>query len=334
MPGTLPFSARFLRAIILGAAVAGAAAAQAAPPARPAADVSDAALVKRLPGFSNAYAEVNGVRLHYVIGGHGDPLVLLPGWPETWWGYHKLMPALAARYTVIAVDLRGMGGSSRPADGYDKKTMAADVHALMQKLGYASANIAGHDIGSQVAYSYAANFPQATRKLVMMDVAPSTEGLLSLPMLPAHGSFGDKIDPAHPYLWWFAFHQVKGLPEKLLAGRVGLEQDWFFHYMSVDESAIDAYDRAVYAHAYNSADAIRASNGWYQAFTQDIIDDKAYAALEMPVLALGGPGYERLKAVMAQKAARLTAVKIADSGHFVQEEQPAQVSRLMLDFLE
>lgn len=297
-------------------------------------NVSDAALLKMLPGFKDGYAVVNGIKLHYVIGGAGQPLVLLPGWPETWWGYHKVMPTLAASYTVISVDMRGMGSSARPVGGYDKKTMAADIYALVQKLGYQSAHIVGHDIGSQVAYSYAANFPQGTNKLVMLDVPPSTEGLLSLPMLPEHGTFGDKIDPAHPYLWWFAFHQVKGLPEKMLAGRVGLEQEWFFRYMAIDEGAIDALDRAVYANSYNSADAIRASNGWYQSFTQDIIDDKGYGELKMPVLALGGPGYERLKGVMSKKATNFTAIKVENSGHFVQEEQPAQVSKLILDFLK
>lgn len=296
-------------------------------------DVSDAALVRLLPGFSNHHADVNGTTLHYVIGGKGEPLVLLPGWPETWWGYHKTMQALARHYTVIVIDLRGMGSSAMPSGGYDKKTMATDVYALVKHLGYASANVTGHDIGAQVAYSYAANFPQGTRKLILLDTPPPTEGLLTLPMLPAHGTFGDKIDPAHPYFWWFAFHQVKGLPEKLLAGRVRLEQDWFYSYMLKDDGAIDAHDRAVYEHAYNSRDAIRASNGWYQAFTQDIIDDHDYAMLDMPVLGLGGSGHDRLTATMTRKARNFTAIKVENSGHFVQEEQPEQVTRAMLDFL-
>jgi pimeloyl-ACP methyl ester carboxylesterase len=326
-----PFRLQHLLASTLAFTLTAAAPAHAAAPTP--ASISDAALLKRLPGFQHAYADVNGIRLHYVIGGEGAPLVLLPGWPETWWGYHKIMPELARHYRVIVVDLRGMGGSSRPEAGYDKKTMAADVQALVTQLGYKSAHIAGHDIGSQVAYSYAANFPQSTRKLVMMDVGPPTESMLALPLLPAHGSFGDKMDPAHPYFWWFAFHQVKGLPEKILAGRVRLEQEWFYTYMLKDEHAIDAHDRAVYEKAYNNADAIRASNGWYQAFTQDIIDDKTYAPLAMPVLGLGGIGHERLKAVMERKANNFTAVRIENSGHFVQEEQPTQVIRAMLDFL-
>jgi pimeloyl-ACP methyl ester carboxylesterase len=296
--------------------------------------VSDAALVKSLPGFKNGYADVGGIRLHYVIGGKGQPLVLLPGWPETWWAFHKMMPALAEHYTVVSVDLRGMGASSKPTDGYDKKTMARDVYEMVKSLGYNKASVAGHDIGSAVAFSYGANFPQATNKIVMLDVPHPDESLLSFPLLPAHNTFGDKIDPAHPYPWWFAFHQVKGLPEKMLAGRIRVEQDWFFKYLLLDEASVNAHDRAVYEKAYNSADAIRAGNAWYQAFTQDVIDSKGYGKLSMPILAMGGPGYEWMKAVLGQKATDLTAVKVENSGHFVQEEQPEFVTRTMINFLK
>lgn len=122
---------------------------------------TDAALVERLPGFRSAHAEVNGTRLHYVTGGTGPALVLLPGWPETWWTYHKIMPALAQRYTVLAVDLRGMGSSAKPEQGYEKKTMAKDVRELLLKLGHTEAAVVGHDIGAQVAWSFAANHPEA-----------------------------------------------------------------------------------------------------------------------------------------------------------------------------
>jgi pimeloyl-ACP methyl ester carboxylesterase len=305
-------------------------AAQAA--ATPAA-ISDAALVRTLPGFQEGFAEVNGVRLHYVAGGSGAPLVLLPGWPQTWWAYHKIMPALARNRRVIAVDLRGMGASSKPAGGYDKKTMAADIHALVRQLGYDRADIAGDDIGSQVAYAYAANFPQATGKLIMMDVPHPDAGLATWPLLPEAGTFGDKIDEAHPFAWWFAFHQVKGLPEEILAGRQYLEQEWFYRYLLKDERAIDARDRAVYRQAYASRDAIRAGNAWYQAFPQDILDHKGYARLAMPVLGLGGPGYGWLKATLAPTVADLKVVKMEGSGHFIAEEKPADTVAAIEAFL-
>lgn len=299
-----------------------------------AAGVSDAALVKSLPGFRNGYAEVNGVRLHYVAGGTGEPLVLLPGWPETWWTFHKIMPALAAQHTVVAVDLRGMGTSSKPADGYDKKTMAKDIYELVKSLGYDKTTVAGHDIGSAVAFAYAENYPQATDKLVMLELPHPDDSLLSFPLLPAQGTFGDKLGSSRPYLWWFAFNQVKGLPEQVLAGRIRVEQDWIFKYFLQNEDAVNARDRAVYEQAYNSADAIRASNGWYQTFTQDVVDNRGYGKLDMPVLAMGGPAYGWMKKVVGQKATNLTAVNVENSGHFVQEEQPEFVTRTLVDFLQ
>ncbi|MGH8653431.1 MAG: alpha/beta fold hydrolase [Gammaproteobacteria bacterium] len=128
------------------------------------------------------------------------------------------MPALAKRYRVIVVDIRGMGSSDKPAGGYDKKTMAQDVYALVRQLGYEKVNIAGHDIGSMVAFSFAANHPEATTKLALLDVAHPDESLYDIKMLPEEGKFGAKVDAAHPiYPWWFAMHQVNELPEKLMA---------------------------------------------------------------------------------------------------------------------
>lgn len=293
----------------------------------------DASLVAQLPGFRNGEAQVRGIRLHYVIGGKGTPVVLLPGWPETWWGFHKLMPALARDHQVIAVDLRGMGTSDKPADGYDKKSMAADIAALVAQLGLKRVDIVGHDIGSQVAYAFAANHPELTRKVVLMDVPPLDAQVAKWPLLPALGTFGDKVDDDHPYVWWFAFHQVKGLPEDLLVGRHHIEQAWFFRYLLKDESAVDARDRAVYAAAYASRDAIRAGNAWYQAFPQDIADFETYGPVDAPMLALGGPGYAWMKQTLTPKVRDLRVVKMVGSGHFIAEEQPEATLREMIGFL-
>ncbi len=330
---------------IVGAVVAvslamtlGPAPAQAQMPAPPAGptetfDVSNEALLRELPGFESRYADVNGVRLHYVAGGAGPPLILLPGWPQTWWSYRKMMPELARHHRVIAVDIRGMGASSMPRDGYDKKTMARDIHELVRSLGYTEANILGHDIGAQVAFAYAANHPEATNRLILLDVPNPDAALMTWPLLPVHGPLGDKIDPAHAYAWRFAFHQVRGLAEDLLERRVALHHNWFFRYRLFDESAIDARDRAVYAAAYSSRDAIRSGNAWYQAFTQDIIDDGTYGQLQMPVLGLCGPGFEWLRATLATKASSLTVVHVEGSGHFNSEEKPEEATRFVLEFL-
>jgi pimeloyl-ACP methyl ester carboxylesterase len=304
-------------------------------PTQPVAEaISDEALVATLPGFRNAQAEVKGVKLHFVIGGNGSPVVLLPGWPETWWSWHKIMPELAKDHTVISLDIRGMGASDKPTDGYEKKALATDVHELVTSLGYEKVDVVGHDIGSMVAFAYAANFPEATRRVAMLDVPhPDTE-LAKWPLLPTVGTFGDRIDENHAYAWWFAFHQVKGLPEDILQGRQEIEQKWFFRYLMKDESKIDARDRAVYAAAYASRDASRAGNAWYQAFPQDIVDDGKYGKLTAPVLALGGPGYVWLKTTLERKTTDLKAYKIADSGHFIAEEQPVETLKYLSDFLK
>ncbi len=296
------------------------------------APTTDATLIKTLPGFRNATAHVNGTTLHYVIGGKGRPLVLLPGWPQTWWAYHKIMPDLSKHYQVIAVDLRGMGSSAKPTGGYDKKNMAKDIHELLLSLGHGRASIVGHDIGSQVAWSFGANFPEATEKLVLIDLPHLDESVYSWPILPTLNKFGDKVDPAHVFAWWFAFHQVKLLPEKLLAGRVHLEQEWFFTYVMKDESALTPMDRAVYANAYQGVEAIRASNSWFQAFPQDVEDQKSYGKLNMPVLGLGSTTYSWLQSVLAAKATQANTVKI-NSGHLIPEEAPRETLKEILGFL-
>ncbi|WP_194818725.1 alpha/beta fold hydrolase [Nocardia sp. XZ_19_385] len=301
--------------------------------------LSDAALAASLEGeFTSHVAEVNGVRLHYVDGGAGTPLLLLGGWPQTWWQWHKVMPALARRYRVIAVDLRGMGGSDQPVEGYDKRTMAADIRALVAHLGWESVSIAGHDIGAMVAYAYAANYPDATDKIALLDVPHPDEGWAGFGLLPEPDQHVDSVIEAgdRSYLWWFAFNQVQGLPELLLAdGRIRLLLDWLFGRQAEDPAAIDERARQVYAHAYSTADAIRAGNGWYRTFNQDIADQRGYGRIAAPLLALGGAqsNYEYLRNLMPAKGTEVTVVEIADCGHYIPEEQPHAVVEALTAFL-
>jgi pimeloyl-ACP methyl ester carboxylesterase len=277
---------------------------------------SDAALARSLGDFRSAYADVNGTRLHYVEGGKGSPLLLLPGWPQTWWQFHKIMPALARNHRVIAVDLRGMGGSAKPAVGYDKKTMARDIYELVRKFGYDKVDIAGHDIGAMVAYSFAANHAQAARKVALLDVSHPDESLYRLTLLPTPGQF---------HLWWFAFNQVDLLPDQLLAGKSRLLIDHLCGLMLRDQNNIADRDRAVFAHAYSTPDAIRAGNGWYKTFGQDIADEKTYARLTVPILGLAADNYDYLADLLPRKTTDLTLGKINDSGHYIDEEQPEAV---------
>ncbi|MCX5177451.1 alpha/beta fold hydrolase [Streptomyces virginiae] len=289
--------------------------------------LDDASLAASLDGgFTSHHAEVNGTRLHYVEGGSGAPLVLLGGWPQTWWQWNKVLPALAGRYRVIAVDLRGMGGSAKPDTGYDKKTMAADVHALLVHLGLERAHVVGHDIGAMVAYAFAANHPEATDRIALLDVSHPEEAWTQMPLLPR---------PGLRHLWWFAFNQVQGLPEQLLAGRYHLLLDELFAGMTTDPAAIDDRSRAVYARAYDSPDAIRAGNAWYRAFRQDIDDLADYSPVTAPLLALGGEhsNHERLLAAVPALGTDTRVVRVDGCGHYLPEERPEVVTTELTRFL-
>lgn len=296
---------------------------------------SDEELIKQWPGFENRYIVVNGVKLHYVVGGSGKPMICLPGWPQTWYSYRNIAPALAERYRVIVVDIRGMGTSAKPEAGYDKKTMALDIQELILKLELGQPVILGHDIGGMVAMSLAFNHPESVEKLIIMDGSHPSEGMLQMPLIPPSGMFTEKMTGDAQYAWWMGFNQVKGLPEQLLQGRFRYLLDWLFAYVMIDETKMPAFEREVYASVYNQPEHIRASNAWYQSFTQDIEDGKDYQQLEMPVLGIGSNvSYNYMKMGLPYVAKDCEVTGISDSGHYMIEEAPAKVLELVLSFLE
>ncbi|QGR00204.1 alpha/beta hydrolase [Paenibacillus psychroresistens] len=297
-------------------------------------DYSDEELVKKLPGFKNGTKKVNGITIHYVEGGKGEPLFLLPGWPETWYAFHKIMPALAEKYHVYSVDYRGMGSSDKPESGYDKKTMASDIYALVKKLGYEKINLAGHDIGAPVAYAYAAMYPQATKKLAMMDASHPNDNFLKIPILPPPGVYDvDNPDRAKFY-WWFAFNTIPELPEQLLQGKqLDIAYNWLFDYLAYEKGAITKEERAIYIAAYAKPGALRAGNNWYRAFRQDIEDLKTYKNLSVPVLGIGGvSGYKNLDLFLHAHATDLKLVKLDKCGHWIAEENPQETIKLFKEF--
>ena len=155
-------------------------------------------------GFKSQMAKVNGINIHYVIGGKGEPLVLVHGFGQNWYMWARLMPDLAAHFTVIAPDLRGVGESDKPAGGYDKKTMASDIHALVKQLGFNKAGVAGHDIGLMLAYAYAAQYPSEVKKLALIDaLIPGVE--------PSWSEYWAKA-------WWWGFFGWKPSGE-IVAGK-------------------------------------------------------------------------------------------------------------------
>jgi len=266
--------------------------------------------------FSHNTAAVNGIQLHYVVGGQGEPVVLLHGWPETWYTWRHIMPALAENYTVIAPDLRGLGDSSKPLSGYDGKTLSEDIYQLVTKLGFKSIYLVGHDIGTQVAYSYAAAHPTEVKKLVAME--------LTIPGF---------IPPGKPPIWWVVFHQTPDVPELLVEGKEKKYISWFLRGLSFNPAAITEEAIDEYVRHYSAAGGMHAGFEHYRSFPQDSIDNQNYSKtkLTMPVLALGGDylpvlgGNITMPSVvygMNMVAENVRGIKVPNTGHFIQEEQP------------
>lgn len=156
--------------------------------------------------FASRTVIANGTTIHYVRGGRGPVLVLLHGFPQDWSEWRRLMTRLAATFTVIAVDLRGVGGSAAPTDGYDAANLAEDVYQLLDTLGLDRAHIVGHDVGGWVAYAFTRLHPQAASTLLIIETP-----------IPGIEPF-QHLDIDVP-LWHGEFHMIPDLPEALVTGR-------------------------------------------------------------------------------------------------------------------
>ena len=273
------------------------------------------------------HARLTDVSLHYVSAGAGEPVVLLHGWPSTWYEWRQVMPLLAARFRVIAPDLRGLGDSSRPLAGYDKKTVAADLWQLLSgTLGLSRWHLVGHDWGGPVAFALAAAHPEAIRTLSIVDV--------TVPGIGPDISQGGKR-------WHHAFHMTPDLPEALVQGRERAYLSWFYESFSWRRGSFAAADIDEYLRTYSQPEALRAGFAFYRNIPNDIADNRALLAsglrLEMPVLAVGG-GREEARGRGSEPEASLkviaddvTGAVVPDCGHFVPEEQPEALAALLLD---
>lgn len=264
---------------------------------------------------------------HYVTAGRGEPLVLLHGWPQTWWAWRKLIPRLAQDYRVIAPDLRGLGDSSRPAGGFDKKTVAGDVALLLQALGVDSALVVGHDWGGPVAFALAAYHPGLCRKLVMLDAAVPGDG---------SGTFSQ-----NGRRWHHALHQTLDLPEQLIAGREAVYCRWFYEHYGWIPGAIGEDDIAEYLRTYARPETTRTGMAYYRAIEADVADNGAFLReqrLPMPVLAIGGgQGFGRGGETLSSLQRVATDVRggvFDDCGHWIAEEQPQRTLDELLRFFK
>lgn len=339
------FKTRFLVPLAATAAVGVAAAigipawsAQGAPAASARADLASAtakpgcSLEPTPPaGFTESKVKVNGIGINYVRGGHGPTLLLIHGYPQSWVEWEHILPALAQHYTVVAPDLPGAGDSDAPATqaDYTKKAMAADLHGLMVQLGLSkNIDIVGHDIGTMVAYSYAAAHPDEVAKLVVSEAPIPDQSIYNFAALTERG----------PGLWWFGlFNDPDNLAYKMFSGK---EKQWVYGSIPVLETvknSITQCDLAVFTHNLEKPGHLQATIDWFSTFGQDIQNDAVYqkTKLTMPVMALGGANSlgSTVPDQVTQYATNVDGQVIKDTGHWLYEERPAEMTSLLLKFL-
>jgi pimeloyl-ACP methyl ester carboxylesterase len=278
----------------------------------------------RLPkGFTEASAEVNGAKIHYMLGGKGPAVVLLHGFAQTSLMWRPVMPVLASTHTVIVPDLRGAGGSERTAGGYDKKNMAKDIRELARSLGHDKVQLVGHDIGLMVAYAYAAQYPAEVDRVVLMDA-----------FLPGVGKWQDVWLLRD--LWHFHFYGET--PLALVKGRERTYLEHFWNDFAADRTkSVSEADRRLYAAAYARDNGIRAGFEYFRNFEQDAKDFAGFSGkkLDMPFLVLTG---EKASGAFLIDQTRLVATDVTGtvvkgSGHWLMDEATGQVVPAIAAFL-
>jgi pimeloyl-ACP methyl ester carboxylesterase len=268
-------------------------------------------------------ADAAGVKLHYLIAGHGTPLILLHGYAETSLMWKPIIPVLAERFTVIAPDLPGIGDSDIPAAGLDMKSAAVSIHDLAKSLGVQKAEVVGHDIGLMVSYAYAAQFPTEVTKLVLMDAF--------LPGVAGWEPIYNNRNIRH-----FRFNGPTS--EALVKGRERIYFDYFWNDFAADKThSIPEVDRKAYAAAYSGPGRMHAGGEYFVSFQQAAKDfaELSQAKLTMPVLTIGGD--KSLGEALGQQArlvaTDVTVIVLKDTGHWVLEERPKETADALQKFL-
>ena len=278
--------------------------------------------------FTSRYVDTGELRLHAVTGGDGPPLLLVHGWPQTWYAWRMVMPALARDFSIIAVDQRGIGLSDKPQDGYDTGTLAGDLVALMNALGHQRFTLYGTDVGMPIAYALAADHPDRLDRLAVSEaplpgISPSPPLFLP-PLLNAR-------------LWHLAFNQLPKINEQLVTGRedifFGAEFDASAGTDKLPGDAIKYYIDTLAA----DPDHLRGSFGFYRALPATIAqnEQRKTRRLTLPVLAIGGgeSAGEGVGITMRLVADDVQAVVLTGSGHWVAEQAPEQLLATLTSFL-
>lgn len=275
--------------------------------------------------YQSLFAEVNGVKIHYLKAGTGKtPLVLIHGFGDTSHMWTPMFADFGKDYTVIAPDIRGIGDSSRPASGYDKKTVAVDIRELVKSLGYKKIYLVGHDIGLMIAYAYAAQYQDEVEKLALLE-AP----------IPGIGDVWNQIYNDGS-TWHFHFvDSAYALP--LVRGRERIFLNHFWSELAADPNAVSEADRRIYATSYAQDGVMRDAFEYFKAFNrQDAEDNRKFAAnkLKMPVLTIAGDKSmgNILKEQAKDVAVDVDSIILTNTGHWLIDERPAEVKSALKKF--
>jgi pimeloyl-ACP methyl ester carboxylesterase len=273
--------------------------------------------------FEHHTADVGGTRLHYVTTGSGPAVLLLHGWPQTWYEWRHVAASLDG-FTVVMPDLRGFGYSAKPVAGYDAATMAADIHGLVSTLELRDVTVVGHDWGAVFGYVYAASYPGEVAALGVVEMVLPGVGMMEQAMVP---------QPHGQYLWHMGFQSVPDLPELLVSGHERPYLQWFFEHFAYDPSAITTADLDEYVAAITQVGALRAGLAVYQAYfeTAEQVAEHAKSPLDIPVVAYGGDtclGELTLTSVRAVAPDAEGGV-IERCGHWAPEERPGFVASVV-----
>lgn len=280
-----------------------------------------------VPGITHHTAQVDGAELHYVSAGtEGSPVLLVHGFPETWWAFHRLIPLLAERHRVFAVDLRGFGDSSTAEAGHDSSTAAADLHGLIERLDVGPVHLTGQDISGATVFRLAAAHPAAVRSLTAVEMGLPGFGLEALGDVTRGGT------------WHIGALAAPGIPELLLAGREREFLGWALPAMTAVEGAITAADVDELVRAYSRPGGWTGAAGLYRSMLAEGDEIRALAKaspLTMPVLAVGAGGGPFTARTMRQvTAGEVRDVRLDGVGHYAALEAPAPLATALLDFLD
>jgi pimeloyl-ACP methyl ester carboxylesterase len=276
--------------------------------------------------FTSRYVDAGDVRLHAVTGGDGPPLLLVHGWPETWYAWRHVMPALAEDFMVVAVDQRGIGLSDKPDGGYDTGSQARDLVALMDALGHPRFSLVGHDTGFTIAYAVAADHPDRVERIALAEI-PGSPGTAPSPPVFVPGHINDR-------LWHLPFNRLNRINEQLVTGREDVFYRWEFDAAAkpLPEEVIDYYVGLL-----SNPESLHASFEWYRALDATIAQDQQRKAtkLSVPVLAIGGAKSfgDHVAEAMRLVADDVQSVVIPETGHFVAEESPDELLTALSAFL-